>query len=85
MTGQAYLQTLAAAALDLGACSLRLLPVIALSPFLGGPMLPPAARAALALTLGSVAQVALGAGFPAGRPFPISSIRCRFRARWAFM
>jgi type III secretion protein T len=69
VTGQAHLQTLASAALDLGACSLRLLPVIALSPFLGGPMLPPAARAALALTLGSVVQVALGATFPAGRPF----------------
>ena len=58
-----------AAALDLGACSLRLLPVVALSPFLGGPLLPPAARAALALTLGAVARTALGAGFPAGRPF----------------
>ena len=69
MTGEADLRALATAALDLGACSLRLLPVVALSPFLGGPMLPPAARAALALTLGAVARVALGAGYPAGRPF----------------
>ena len=69
MIGQADLPALASAALDLGACSLRLLPVVALSPFLGGPMLPPAARAALALTLGAVARAVLGAGFPAGRPF----------------
>jgi type III secretory pathway component EscT len=69
VTGGLELGALAAAALDLGACSLRLLPVVALSPFLGGPVLPPSARAALALTLGAVARTALGAGFPAGRPF----------------
>jgi type III secretory pathway component EscT len=63
------LRALAAAALDLGTCSLRLLPVVALSPFLGGPVLPPSARAALALTLGAVARTSLGAGFPDGRPF----------------
>jgi type III secretory pathway component EscT len=45
----AALPALAVAALDVGACSLRLLPVVALSPFLGGPLLPPAARAGLAL------------------------------------
>lgn len=63
------LRALAAAALDLGACSLRLLPVVALSPFLGGPVLPPVARAALALTLGAVTRTALGAGFPPGGSF----------------
>jgi type III secretion protein T len=62
------LPAVAAAALDLGACSLRLLPVVALSPFLGGPVLPPVARAALALTLGAVARTA-GACLPPGRPF----------------
>jgi type III secretory pathway component EscT len=67
--GQGDLAAWAAAALDLGACSLRLLPVVALSPFLGGPVLPPVARAALALTLGAVARASMGAGFPAGRPF----------------
>jgi type III secretory pathway component EscT len=63
------LRALAGAALDLGCCSLRLLPVIALSPLLGGPVLPPVARASLALTLGAVARAGLGAGFPAGRSF----------------
>ena len=50
-------------------CSLRLLPVVALSPFLGGPLLPPVARAALALALGAAVRTATGAGEPSGAPF----------------
>jgi type III secretion protein T len=60
----AHLRTLALAALDVGACSLRLLPVVALSPFLGGPLLPPSARAALALALGAAVRTSGGAGPP---------------------
>lgn len=63
------LPALAAAALDVGACSLRLLPVVALSPFLGGPLLPPAARAGLALALGAVVRATVGPGSPPGMPF----------------
>jgi type III secretory pathway component EscT len=65
----AALPALADAALDVGACSLRLLPVVALSPFLGGPLLPPAARAGLALALGAVVRAGTGAGSPPGTPF----------------
>ena len=64
----AVLSALAGAALDVGACSLRLLPVVALSPFLGGPLLPPAARAGLALALGAAVRTAVGGGSPPGRP-----------------
>jgi type III secretory pathway component EscT len=64
----AVLPALAGAALDVGACSLRLLPVVALSPFLGGPLLPPTARAGLALALGAAVRTAVGGGSPPGRP-----------------
>jgi type III secretory pathway component EscT len=62
-------QALATTVLDVGACSLRLLPVVALSPFLGGPLLPPSARAGLALALGAAVHAGLGAGIPRGQPF----------------
>jgi len=55
--------------LDVGACSLRLLPVVALSPFLGGPLLPAATRAALALALGAAVRSAVGSGLPPDAPF----------------
>ncbi|HET8732978.1 MAG TPA: flagellar biosynthetic protein FliR [Anaeromyxobacteraceae bacterium] len=60
------LRALSAAALDVGACSLRLVPVVALSPFLGGPVLPPAARAGLALALGAAVRASLPSGLPPG-------------------
>lgn len=60
---------LAAAALDVGTCSLRLLPVVATSPFLGGPLLPPTARAGLALALGAAVRTATGPGNGSGAPF----------------
>ncbi len=69
MIADAVLRDLAVAALDVGLCSLRLLPVVALSPFLGGPLLPAAARAALALTLGATVRTAVGAGIAPGAPF----------------
>ncbi|HYG68081.1 MAG TPA: flagellar biosynthetic protein FliR, partial [Anaeromyxobacteraceae bacterium] len=43
----------------------RLLPVTLLSPFLGGPLVPPVIRLALALALGAAAW-ALSGGAPAG-------------------
>ena len=66
MIDEPQLRALALAALDVGACSLRLLPVVAFSPFLGGPLLPPSARAALALALGAAVRASGGAGAPAG-------------------
>ncbi len=60
MTSEPALAALARAALDVGAHGLRLVPVVALCPFLGGPLLPPSARAALALALGAVARLAAG-------------------------
>jgi type III secretory pathway component EscT len=56
----------ARALVEVGACSLRLVPVVALSPFLGGPLLPPAARAGLALCLGAVVRTSTGATLPGG-------------------
>jgi type III secretion protein T len=50
-------------ALLVGLHSLRLVPVTALSPFLGGPLLPAPARLCLALALGAVAL--------AGTPDPV--------------
>ena len=65
----ALLPAMAGVALDVGTCSLRLLPVVALSPFLGGPLLPPVARAGLALALGAAVRAATGVGSPPGAPF----------------
>lgn len=62
----AALRLLANALLEVGLCSLRLLPVAALSPFLGGPVLPPVARAGLALALGAGVRAALPAGLAPG-------------------
>jgi len=59
-------RALATAVFDVGACSLRLLPVAAFSPVLGGPLLPPSARAALAVALGAAVRASLGAGAPPG-------------------
>jgi hypothetical protein len=53
-------------ALDVGLHALRLLPVTALSPFLGGPLLPAPARLALALALGAVAASGALAPVPIG-------------------
>jgi type III secretory pathway component EscT len=53
-------------ALDLGLHALRVVPVTALSPFLGGPLLPAPARLALALALGAVAASGAPAPGPAG-------------------
>ncbi len=69
MIADAVLRQLATAALDVGTCSLRLLPVVAISPFLGGPLLPPMARAALALALGAAVRTATGSGIPPGVSF----------------
>jgi type III secretory pathway component EscT len=66
VTGGADPAGIARALLDVGACSLRLLPVVALSPFLGGPLLPPAGRVGLALCLGAVVRASLGATIPRG-------------------
>jgi len=63
---EALLRAAARAALDVGACSLRLLPVVAFSPFLGGPVLPPVARAGLALALGAAVRASGVAGLPLG-------------------
>lgn len=52
--------SLAAEGIDVGLHALRLLPVAALSPFLGGPLLPPLARGALALALGAAVRALLG-------------------------
>jgi type III secretory pathway component EscT len=60
VTSEPALAAVAHAALDVGAHALRLVPVVALCPFLGGPLLPPAARAALAFALGAVARLAGG-------------------------
>lgn len=70
MTTAAALPGMAHAFLEVGACSLRLLPVVVLSPFLGGPLLPPAARAGLALCLGAVVRASLGATLPRGASAP---------------
>jgi len=70
VTGTADLPGIARALLEVGACSLRLLPVVALSPFLGGPLLPPAGRAGLALCLGAVVRTSVGATLPAGASVP---------------
>ena len=56
---------LAGPAMEVGVCSLRLLPVAALSPFLGGPILPPTARAALALALGAAVRASQRGSLPA--------------------
>jgi type III secretory pathway component EscT len=61
-------RALAGAALDVGACSIRILPVAVLSPFLGGPVLPPAARAGLALAIGAAVHASLRRGLPPGVP-----------------
>ncbi|HET8724262.1 MAG TPA: flagellar biosynthetic protein FliR [Anaeromyxobacteraceae bacterium] len=66
MTGDAALQAAAAAALDVGAHALRIVPVAALSPFLGGPAVPPLARLGLALCLGAAVRASGGPGLPAG-------------------
>lgn len=50
-------------------CSLRLLPIVATSPFLGGPLLPPSARAALALALGAAVRTAAGPDLASTAPF----------------
>ncbi len=63
MTG-ASLASLAAQAAAGSLHGLRLLPVALLCPFLGGPLVPPLVRFALALGLGGTAWVANG-----GRPF----------------
>ena len=42
---------------------------MATSPFLGGPLLPPGARAALALALGAAVRTAVGPCQPSGAPF----------------
>ena len=42
---------------------------MATSPFLGGPLLPPVARAALALALGAAIWTAVGPGHLSGAPF----------------
>jgi len=63
------LAPLASAAIDVALHALRLLPPVALSPLLGGPLLPPAARAALALALGAAARSACGG---AGAPPPVA-------------
>jgi type III secretory pathway component EscT len=70
VTPTAELPGIARAFLEVGACSLRLLPVVALSPFLGGPLLPPAGRAGLALCLGAVVRASLGATIPGGASVP---------------
>ena len=64
---------LATAAVDVALHSLRLLPVIALSPLLGGPLLPPLARAAVALALGAAVRSASGGvGAPASSAFSLA-------------
>ncbi len=64
------LDLLAATVLDVAAWSLRLLPVTVFSPFLGGPLLPPVARVAIALSLGAAARASAGGGVPVGASFP---------------
>jgi type III secretion protein T len=49
-------------------CALRLLPVAMTSPFLGGPLAPPAARAGLAFGLGAVAAHLCRASAPPDLP-----------------
>ncbi len=49
-------------------CALRLLPVAMTSPFLGGPLAPPAVRASLALGLGAAAAYHCRATAPADLP-----------------
>jgi type III secretory pathway component EscT len=78
VTGGSPLAPLAAAAIDVALHALRLLPPVALSPLLGGPLLPPAARAALALALGAAARSASGgAGGPPPDPGPIAAAAVR--------
>ena len=69
MIVDAFVRDLAVTALDVGVHSLRLLPVVVFSPFLGGPLLPPVARAALALALGAAVRTAVGPGIYTGAPF----------------
>jgi type III secretory pathway component EscT len=57
------LEPLAAGAL---LCGLRLLPAALLSPFLGGPAVPAAARLAMAFGLGAAAASACGVEVPSG-------------------
>ena len=69
MSPDPFMASLAREALETGAWSLRLVPVAALCPFLGGPLLPPAARAALALAVGAAARAGMGGhAFPARDP-----------------
>lgn len=56
-------------------CGLRLLPAAILSPFLGGPAVPPPVRLALALGLGAAAASASGAAAPAGGDLPAALAR----------
>jgi type III secretory pathway component EscT len=51
---------LASLAVEVGLHALRLLPAAALSPLVGGPLVPPLVRAALALALGAAAHAASG-------------------------
>jgi type III secretion protein T len=69
VTADPALAALSAQAVDVALHSLRLWPVAALSPFLGGPLLPPLARAGLAVALGWAIRELLGgsgAGLPSG-------------------
>jgi len=56
-------------------CGLRLLPAAMLSPFLGGPAVPPAARLALALGLGAAAAAACGCEAPGGLDLAGAAVR----------
>jgi type III secretory pathway component EscT len=64
---------LAAAALH----ALRLLPVAMLSPLLGGPLVPPICRFALAFALGAAASAATGAPAPALAAAPLATAAAR--------
>jgi type III secretory pathway component EscT len=70
LTGVADPAGVARALLEVGACSLRLLPVVVLSPFLGGPLLPPAGRVGLALALGALVRTSAGVAIPGGSSVP---------------
>jgi type III secretory pathway component EscT len=62
VTGALPLGPIAALVADVVLHALRLLPVVSFSPLLGGPLLPPPARAALALVLGAAVRSASGGG-----------------------
>lgn len=56
-------------------CAMRLLPAALLSPFLGGPAVPPPVRLLLAFGLGAAAAAASGATAPVGASLLAASAR----------